>query len=74
MLEISEHLCSTQENNAPCAKGEEKMFYTMEELVEKAKKNRAEAHKKVPMTEKEKLQAKVARLQAQIAKMESEEA
>lgn len=51
---------------------EDKALYLA--LVEKAKKNRAEANKKVPMTEKEKLQAKVARLQAQIAKMESEEA
>ena len=44
------------------------------ELVEKAKAARAEANKKAPMTEKEKLQAKIARLQAQVAKMESEEA
>lgn len=51
---------------------EDKALYLA--LVEKAKKNRAEANKRVPMTEKEKLQAKVARLQAQIAKMESEEA
>ena len=51
---------------------EDKALYLA--LVEKAKKNRSEANKKVPMTEKEKLQAKVARLQAQIAKMESEEA
>lgn len=43
-------------------------------LVEKAKKNRAEANKRVPMTDLEKAKAKVARLMAQIAKMESEEA
>ena len=51
---------------------EDKALYLA--LVEKAKNNRAEAHKKVPVTEKEKLQAKIARLQAQVAKMESEEA
>jgi hypothetical protein len=51
---------------------EDKALYLA--LVEKAKAARAEAHKKVPMTEKEKLQAKIARLQAQVAKMESEEA
>lgn len=51
---------------------EDKALYL--ELVEKAKAAKAEAHKKVPMTEKEKLQAKIARLQAQVAAMESEEA
>ena len=51
--------------------GEREMYLA---LVEKAKKNRAEANKRVPLSPKEKLQREVARLQAKIAKMESEEA
>ena len=51
---------------------EDKALYLA--LVEKAKKNRAEANKKLPLTPKEKLEREVARLQAKIAKMESEEA
>ena len=52
--------------------GDEREMYLA--LVEKAKKNRAEANKRVPLSPKEKLQREVARLQAKIAKMENEEA
>lgn len=64
---------STRENSEPkkpledYLEGEDRIIYL--ELVEKAKKNRAEATKKKPMTELEKAEAKVARLMAQIEEM-----
>lgn len=52
--------------------GEDRIIFL--ELLEKAKKNRAEANKKVPLTPLEKKKREVERLMAQIARMESEEA
>ncbi len=63
----------TRENSEPkkpledYLEGNDRALYL--ELVEKAKKNRAEATKKKPMTELEKAEAKVARLMAQIEEL-----
>lgn len=49
---------------------EDKALYLA--LIEKAKKNRAEANKKTPLTEKEKLLKKIERMQKMLNEMEEE--
>lgn len=48
--------------------GKDKELYL--QLVEKAKKNREEMHKKAPLTEKEKLERRLAKLQEELKKYE----